>query len=950
MSWTKPTDKDVANALPLISSPQHEAYFFTRLANPLWITPLAERRVFSAPPQTQVLADGGRRFPLWPASRYLARMAKDAPGEAAAIMRTFDTNNPSVIADVITASLAMPPHIAATLTPKIAVAAREELLWTHFLDAANLCVYLAAGAEWHAAFDLAESMFGEASARTPLGRRDEYLHAEGLKTILPVFVAGRPLDLITRIGTWLARQVRASPEDGDQYDDHSWSWRPAIEEHEQNHDRRWASVLTGILREAAETALKRSQVSLEDIVVPLRAHRLLLFDRIAMYLIGEHAPLGDEPARLILQDRAMFDDFRFKHEYVLLLKRHFAHLPPADTEHWLGWVDAGPDMAAFESSFQFRHSRAASADERERYRDHWKFGKLYAVQATLHGDRYEFYQSMLSRHGIPELADMNVTMSSRYGHESPILLEDLEGQTLEDVTRLVMAWTPKPDASPWGPNFEGLVSTFRQFVAKNVEVCADRSSAIEGARCELVYAFLSQMAQALRDGRVIRIHSLIRLCQWVVAQPVSARDPEVVGDGMVLHDSGWQWCRDECARIVEAVCRTERGTAVSEEAKNLREMIWGIVGALSHDPAISYLVESEAPRDPPTKDYCSLALNSSRAVVLAAALEYAHWVARESADDLPRHGARGVGMEKIPEVREVLEWHLDNPSVSAFAAIGLRTALLCWLDERWVADKAGVLFGIGMNVDKPGPEVAWAAWNTFIVGTRPHITYYRVLQPQFVAAVAQAAAPRSLLAGDSGPLFSLAEHLALLYARGELNLDADNQLLGVFLSSAQPAIRRHAIEFLGRVLQSEGPIPQDVIERLTVLWSRYWVGAGREDAAEMPGAYLFGAWFATGRFDQEWSLSRLEEFVQVVGLPQPDHAVAERLAQIADAEPLRVMRVLQRMVDADVEGWHLYGWAASARSILQSALEAGGASEVIARGTINSLGRRGVLEFGKLLK
>src|SRR5438128_7793895 len=73
-SYSKPTNKQLDQAMPLLSSPQHEAYFFSRLENPNWIGPLAERDVFKYPPKAEHL-EGEVRFPAWPPGRYLARMA-----------------------------------------------------------------------------------------------------------------------------------------------------------------------------------------------------------------------------------------------------------------------------------------------------------------------------------------------------------------------------------------------------------------------------------------------------------------------------------------------------------------------------------------------------------------------------------------------------------------------------------------------------------------------------------------------------------------------------------------------------------------------------------------------------------------------------------------------------------------------------------------------------------
>jgi hypothetical protein len=140
------------------------------------------------------------------------------------------------------------------------------------------------------------------------------------------------------------------------------------------------------------------------------------------------------------------------------------------------------------------------------------------------------------------------------------------------------------------------------------------------------------------------------------------------------------------------------------------------------------------------------------------------------------------------------------------------------------------------------------------------------------------------------------------------------------------------------------------VDRFRDLWDYYWSCTGISDAKERRGAWLFGLWFATGQFESSWSLDALGRFIGVAGLPEPDHAVVERLAALIDEHPVKVARLLRQIVDADVEGWHVHGWMEDARTILRKALAVGGEAAAEARRAIETLGRRGYVDFGKLLK
>lgn len=84
-------------------------------------------------------------------------------------------------------------------------------------------------------------------------------------------------------------------------------------------------------------------------------------------------------------------------------------------------------------------------------------------------------------------------------------------------------------------------------------------------------------------------------------------------------------------------------------------------------------------------------------------------------------------------------------------------------------------------------------------------------------------------------------------------------------------------------------------------------------------------------------------------LPEPDHAIAEQLAKIARDDTERAVRILDRMVRGDREGWHIHGWLDAAKQTLATAMRAGRDARTQAEQVIDYLGRRGHTSFGDLL-
>ena len=108
----------------------------------------------------------------------------------------------------------------------------------------------------------------------------------------------------------------------------------------------------------------------------------------------------------------------------------------------------------------------------------------------------------------------------------------------------------------------------------------------------------------------------------------------------------------------------------------------------------------------------------------------------------------------------------------------------------------------------------------------------------------------------------------------------------------------------------------------------------------------FGWWFARAGFDDEWSIDNLHAALQLKAGVEVEHQVAERLAKLAPGWPTLAVTCLRFMIASDIEGWAIYGWRESARSILAIALEsAEPEARDLADRVIQDLGARGHFDY-----
>ena len=941
----------LSEAKELLLDPDVRREFLRTLQNPTWIEPLHQAGYFVHPPSVMRTEAGYIQSPLWPESRYLARMAVHAPAEVATIFAAIETDNVSVIGDMLHAALAMPTDVASSLVPAINRAAREGTLWIRFKDASDLCVRLVEGAELDVAMTLADALFTPAfeKGQEEPTRRDEYWYKSGLAEVVPVLAARKPYEFLPKLCDWLKASVDAKKHVDPAGDsDYSYIWRPAIEEHEQNHDYDFAGAMVGFVREGFEKAIRKECLPMEEALEILEQYPYLVFKRLRVHLIGEFADQSLDLAHSVILNREMFADQDYKHEYAMLVGRRLDLLSPRQRDEWFGWIDAGPDMSDFDDDIRTNFGREATDADREDRVHYWQFQKLHWVRDHLDGDRRVFYKQMLATHGEPEMADLNVRVGSvRWGHDSPMTADDLAAMTFQQAVEAVSSWQPE-ELQDTETSIEGLASTFRQYVATDPEQFSAEAQVMVDRPAIFIRGYISEMGEATKAGRKIDICAVLDLCHWVVTRPVDERTTPKQGRERFL-DKNWQWTRDEISRFVENVCKARTDNTPKYPMDDIRQPIWKLIECLCHDRAESHVVREEDPR---VHDYLDLAINSPRGKAVEAALEYARWVG----DHIKRtDGKKAVvpgGFDALPEIREMLEWQIapENRSLAAMAVIGSRIGVISWIDSEWLTENAGRLFQLQGIEQDPCIAKGWAAWNAFLVWVRPHIEFYRAFKSQFAYAVEQSSRVELPERAHQQPMSHLGEHLMLLYGRGQLSLDDDEGLLRRFLDSANPDVRRHAIRFVGRSLDGEEKVRVEIVERFMLLWDVYWTGHGKNDAEEKPSEWLFGTWFTCGQFPELWALDRLEQFVMVVPTPEPDHIIAEKLAEIAHVDLVKSVRILDSMVRGDREGWRIDGWLESAEEILEQAMEAPREAREQAVALINHLGRRGYADFGKILR
>ena len=958
-SWKTPTPEQVAKAVALLGRSEQYRYFFDRLENPEWIRPLRQRGFFLSPPQpVRDEVKGTIRFPPWPESRYLARMAKHVPQTVLEIaLEITPTENVSVHEDLADAAISMPPAMAARWVV-------EELRWTEQQESLSfllpeklgaLVAHLAQGSQGEAALDLARSLLsvlpdprrGAEKDETyrlppaPRARFDDWTYGQILKKHLPILITATKvaaLNLLCDILDSAVRLSRRQDEDEDS-DDYSYVWRPAIEDHPQNRPREGAELrkqLVTAVRDAAEKLALDDPSIVPNIVRTFEDRPRRIFHRLALHLLRRFPEMDPSFVADRLTDRARFDEFELSHEYALLLRDRFRYLLPNEQNKILRWLEEGPDIEQFKESREEWTGTRPTDEEAERYARAWRLTRLALIRDDLPEGLRRSYDEWVAELGEPEHPDFASYRTGTWvGPTSPKGAEDLRSMTIEEMVGFLKSW--QLSWEPGEPSPEGLGRVLAPLVASDPERFAVAASQFKGLDPTYVRAFLSGFRDATSEKKSFPWPPLLDLCKWILEQP---REGTVRRAEYADLDPGWGWTRKTIADLLS------RGFTAgpAEIPFELRTTSWQVLCALTEDPDPTR--DAGSGMDPAT-----LSINSTRGEAMHATVRYALWVRRRIQEGTGGGERVRRGFREMPEVDEVLDLHLDpdrDPAPAIRAVYGQWFPWLVLLDPEWARSRVSRIF----PSEESSRELHDSAWETYILFCAPYDNVFELLREGYIRAVDRIGVVTRERRDLGDPEERLAEHLMTFYWRGKFSLE-EGGVLDRFFVNASDVLCGYALDFVGQSLQNtKGEVDPEILGRIQTLWGKrldvvrrvlYPVSHTNELAA-------FGSWFASAKFDDSWAMTQLTQSLELAGKTEPDYIVVERLAAVARAMPAQAVDCLRLIVQADKEGWTIYGWREHARAILAIALQStDSTTRQAATALVNRLGERGYRDFRDLL-
>jgi len=913
-------------------------YFFDKLNDPSWISPLKERGFFSRPPDP-VDANGGVMFPLWPEGEYLARMACVQPDLVADVLEEIpESENVAVRRDVMraAASLDREGAVRISVRERSWIRNHSSLPVDYPEAAARLAVHLAdVGAAEESLLLLRELLAviptGKAGSRGAYAvRLEQWTYGRIAAETFPLLVNQVGLAAVALLADLLQAALDLDPH-ATRPIDHSDIWRPAIEDHEQNVEVDFRDSLIGVARDIALELIGDDRERLRAVVSELTGREWTVFRRLALHLIGQKIDVSPEQAVVAVLNPVNFFEERVLHEYMEMARRVFGLLTEAQRATWFALLDQGPEWPPRDPEERAREGRM-SEEEYERYVKIWRRDRMQVIEEQLPSERADELQRLIGEFGRNEHPTFHSYHRSWVGPTSPLSEADFAAMSPADALEFVRDWQPTGGWASATPEGLGRVLT--------TQVTADpagySSLAAEGALDGLDPTYAGAVIRGLEGavradrGADVDWNGALALVELAVRAPDIARPSGGAGDDHDW-DPDWRSSRRDAAGILEQAM-SRRLLPIE-----LADRIWHALDALSWDP--NPTPEHEERYGGSNMDPLTLSINTVRGESMHAIIQYATW--RKLAEE-------ELDLESLPDVASNLEAHLDparDRSAATRAAFGARLGLLDWVDPQWLTERLPLLFPSDCQ------PLRLATWETFLAWVRPSQRMLELLGAEYRRAIDELPTPedrRSRAGKDPG--FAIAEHLATYAWWGTLDLETD-ELLHRFATKASADELTRFVDFIGRSLDNNDITPE-VRDRLMGIWEQIgvWI-VERPDAERLKILAPFGWWYGSGRLDPSWADDRLLHLLQIGVQLDPDFRVGKRLAVRATEDLPTALAIVRAYLRGQVTDRALYSVRDSFRLTLSLALKNTDAALVEeAEVILNEIGARGMIEFRDLLQ
>jgi hypothetical protein len=896
MYWTRslktPTPEVIERALARLGKPGANAYFFDKLANPAWVTPLYERGFFKRPPPPdRSRNDGTVSFPDWPELRYLHRMVTLAPEVVGNIAVLIPNTENSRVREL---QVQIGRHLncdhSCKLTERAVDWLDDGIMLRHFGEPfAQFIVHLTDLGELKHAIRLAKRLFAseERNGAPVRAQLDEWHYERYLKLCLPAMREHAGLETLALFRDLLLDATR-EPQSG-QLDDYSYIWRRDLLR--SNHTvKQIPDILIDALRDTALELSQRAGVGFHAVRKTLVVRNRLILTRVVVFVAAQVCDPNDSFVLETLLDTRLLDRLTCRGEYTLLLHAVYPKLPGPAQEQMLAAMSANPLQ-----TIPPERQQELGAEQCAHLIDVVMRNRLSAFGDTLPPQLLPRRTQLIAEHGEIQTSASTAVW---HGPTSPVSADALGAMSVAELEGYLRTWVPTQGFG--APSREGVARDLQQLAKNRAADWSKDARNFIGLNPTYVRGIILGLNDACTAKVSIDWPAVLGLLRWVMNQPRAIiTDHNAFDEG---EDPDWSWTRQTIARLLTSALTTpEAGLEWSA-----REAIWPVIHELLQDPDPPIDADPFEDRDPLTAS-----INSVRGVAAHALFRFAWWISNHQ----PPPPGVTLSFERMPEVKIGVERVLADPSPAVRSVLGDWLRTLFYFDPAWTVAHIDTIF-----LETPELNPYWlATWRAFAEYDQPYDPAFSMLLRKYAFAVGRLPdfpEEERKKMGETG----LGQHLASYYWRG-IGGEETRELLLRYFDFCTPTAAAHVLWSLGRGLDGPEPISPQTIAALARLWSDLHIQSSRWGELKRSEVYRqFGSWFMSGRFDEQWALRELKHAMEFGAGILDVEGVLARLATLCVDHPRQVADILEPLLKDDRQLWQPLLWQTQVEAVLRALL------------------------------
>jgi hypothetical protein len=923
-----PTLKDISylrNNIP--NSSFALGYFFDQLQSPEWIELLYEENFFDNPPGIEADAEAKTfRFPIWAQSRYLIKVAPVKPEivlEIAIKLLETGCNNIRIYEDLAEAALKMPSTFASCWVKKAIMWLREQSDIGYYLPniLGELIAYLACENEVEIAIELTRELLAvlppqdSTFLKKPIIRCKEYSYEKIIEEHVSVLTEYQPEAVLTVFCELLSCYLGFSRSIGDEQfsEDYSFSWSPTLEGASGNSneiDSILARAIWNIAKQIAGSDLNKAR----NLFQKFQGYRWLIFDRISLHLLrffpGQVLDLIID--RLLDRKRYQWlglyleeTGLYYSHEHALLLKEQFTNLPIGARHQIFQWFLEDP-MDVME----------VDAEKREEYSKYWRRDWLSIIKDYLPQEFKQIYDQLVQDLGEAHSIDSRFNNSEDIGwNGSPKSGTELAEMAEGDMNVLftyLKEWKPSKKSS-WQSRNALAWTLAEQVIAPNPQKFVSQIESFKELdlpfRVWLLRGLRKALENQLSEQQAFSWEPVFAFCAWMLESFREIHNRSALDDY-----SEWNQICDAVVELVAAGFLTKGASNIS---LTLRYQVWQLLEPLTSDPHVTpgFTLHYQSSNMGSHGD----SINTVRGKAMHAVVRYAFWIRQ----DANGNAKASQNFEDMPEVQNVLEYHLNpqqDPSSAIRAVYGQWFPQLLHLASEWSLQRIDRIF-------PEEPDSQWlfeAAWSGYTIN-RPYASIFGNLRGKYIHAIEQLPNLNSSSREQSQAARALSDHLLSLFWHEVIDLGEPDRLLEDFFAKAPIHIREKFLETIGSWLLYQNAEVHDKLRQRLQHFLGWRVDQAKNcnsTVEQFSDLKYFGWLFASGKFDDQWSVFRLLDILKLCGTVNDCRECLKRLENLASVMPQEVVQCLSLIADGNkaLEWFDSYH-SEHHRSILKTALE-----------------------------